>query len=244
MTARDLQQRRNTDSVSGDTTWELSGLLDAAKTGKVALLEGLEQLPLGALSVLHPLLVDGSTTLHDGSVLLAAETYDALHDGIVTQELGWMKDVAGSGEMPGFDKAAAATDMLARRGVFRVHPNFRVIASARPPTTEHGKKFWLTPDVTSMFDVHCMTAMPDEDVVSVVASAAIASKGAGILGGSAALTDNEIRSMATRLVALQRRLAEALVATPNLPQLSIRQLLRIATYAVYFPNELASAVKS
>ena len=42
MTARDLLQQRTT-TPTGDTVWRLSALVDAALTGKMAVLDGLHR---------------------------------------------------------------------------------------------------------------------------------------------------------------------------------------------------------
>ena len=57
MTARDLIQRRSTDS-SGNTQWHLSPLMSAAVNGKLTVLDGINRLTSDTLSVLGSLIKD------------------------------------------------------------------------------------------------------------------------------------------------------------------------------------------
>ena len=54
MTSRDLVQQRVT-TPEGDTAWQFSPLVIAAKEGKLAILDGLHRLHHGTLAVLHRL---------------------------------------------------------------------------------------------------------------------------------------------------------------------------------------------
>ena len=157
MTTRDLLQRRGTDPDTGDTTWHLSALMTAARFGRLAVIDGVDQLPPSTLAVLQSLLTDGAATLYDGSVFLPAAEFDAL-----------------------CDRQHLTPPQLALRGVFRVHPSFRVIATARPPTREFGKKFWLTPEVAGLFDVHCMGSMGHGNATVVLHRAGLAAAAAAI----------------------------------------------------------------
>lgn len=51
MTARDLLQQRYT-LPNGDTAWRASPLVNAAKEGKLVLLDGIHRVNLGTLAVL------------------------------------------------------------------------------------------------------------------------------------------------------------------------------------------------
>jgi MoxR-like ATPase len=124
MTARDLLQRRSTDEY-GATTWMPTPLSIAIQTGRLAVLDGLQRLPLGTIAVLLRLLQDREITLFDGTRFMRHDRYDRL-----------VRDM-------GLDEA----QMEARR-VFRVHPSFRVLALATPPQRAEP---WLTNEVLHLF---------------------------------------------------------------------------------------------
>lgn len=52
MTARDFVQQRTT-TVTGDTIWRDSPLIRAAKTGSIAILDGIHRIHSSTMSVLH-----------------------------------------------------------------------------------------------------------------------------------------------------------------------------------------------
>ncbi|CAI8045681.1 von Willebrand factor A domain-containing protein 8, partial [Geodia barretti] len=76
MTSRELLQQRST-LPNGDTTWRTSPLVNAAREGKLALLDGVHRLHPGTLSVLKRLLQDRELSLMDGSRLLSHNHYKA-----------------------------------------------------------------------------------------------------------------------------------------------------------------------
>ena len=105
MSARDLLQRRSTDSL-GNTTWHPSPLVTAALHGHALVLDGLNRLPGETLSILQVrqrvcrhlvgaagrltscaaqrLVLDRELELFDGTRLITAEHYASLEkDGIV-----------------------------------------------------------------------------------------------------------------------------------------------------------------
>lgn len=55
LSARDLLQRRATDATTGATTWADSPLVEAAKSGHVLLLDGVDRLPPDVLASLQQL---------------------------------------------------------------------------------------------------------------------------------------------------------------------------------------------
>jgi hypothetical protein len=147
MTARDLLQRRSTDS-HGNTQWEDSPLIHAARNGHLAVLDGVHRLGSDSLGVLQRLIQDREIDLADGSKLVSQATYDAI-------------------------KAAAATSGDVGQRVSPIHPSFRIIAIAeansaagvpgKEPTTA-----WLSSDSISMFSFHhlpALTSSQSEDVV-------------------------------------------------------------------------------
>ena len=73
MTGRDLLMRRTTDPVTGETVWEESPLLVAARTGQICILDGIEKLNSDTLGTLQGLLTDREVALPDGEKLVAIE---------------------------------------------------------------------------------------------------------------------------------------------------------------------------
>ncbi|KAI8828154.1 AAA domain-containing protein [Chytriomyces cf. hyalinus JEL632] len=129
MTARDLIARRGT-RADGSTCWQDSGLISAAKEGKLAILDGIEWLTSGALASLQRFLEDGQVELPDNSSLLRSDIFDGvmLRDGVSASELN-------------------------ARNMFRMHPSFRVIAVANVPhtgSTASGAN-WMNEEIAAMF---------------------------------------------------------------------------------------------
>jgi hypothetical protein len=74
MTARDLLQRRTTTSA-GDTAWLPTPLTTAVATGRLCILDGLDRLSGGTLSVLLQLTQERELTMFDGSRFVSADRY-------------------------------------------------------------------------------------------------------------------------------------------------------------------------
>ena len=110
MTARDLLQQRTTTST-GDTVWRMSPLLEAALEGRMAVLDGLHRVHRGTLAVLQRLIHDRELQLYDGTRLIDRSKYD-----LIKEENGW------------------SDSEMTERGVLALHPAFRLIALAEPPT--------------------------------------------------------------------------------------------------------------
>lgn len=70
MTALDLLLRRSTCPMTGETTWEESTLVKAAKTGELCILDGIEKLRPHVLGSLQSLCVDRDLFLPDGRRLI------------------------------------------------------------------------------------------------------------------------------------------------------------------------------
>ncbi|XP_065352663.1 von Willebrand factor A domain-containing protein 8 isoform X2 [Cloeon dipterum] len=198
MTSRDLLQQRTT-LANGDTVWRDSPLVAAALSGKMALLDGLHRIHASTLAVVHRLVHDRELQLYDGKRLLRHDRYDA-----VKQQSG-LNDAE-----------------LQEAGVLRIHPSFRIVALAEPPTIGGSQGQWLSPEMLSLFLYHQMRplSMPEElhlihnlyggvpDALRKVVEAA------HFLRGSA---DQTVQSLAGSL--------------------STRQLLRVARRMKEFPQE-------
>lgn len=55
--------------------WEISPLIKAAIYGRIAVLDNIDRLPMGALSVLQGLIHERQVFLHDGTRLVSSETH-------------------------------------------------------------------------------------------------------------------------------------------------------------------------
>lgn len=154
MTARDLLQRRSTDS-HGNTRWEDSPLIHAARNGHLAVLDGVHRLGSDSLGVLQRLVQDREIDLADGSKLVSQATYDAV-----------VADANKTGDASALSRVSA------------IHPSFRIIAIAEAdPVTLTGTAAtpgkestaaWLSSDSISMFSFHhlpIISSVQSEEIV-------------------------------------------------------------------------------
>ncbi|XP_026688228.1 von Willebrand factor A domain-containing protein 8-like, partial [Diaphorina citri] len=111
MTARDLLQQRSTKQ-DGDTVWQNSALVNAALSGHLAVLDGLHRVHASTLCVLQRLVHDRELQLYDGTRLLRHDRYDALLESKQGQSIP---------------------------GVLRIHPDFRILATAESPSVGKNK---------------------------------------------------------------------------------------------------------
>lgn len=149
MTARDFIQQRTT-TITGDTIWQDSPLVRAARSGYISVLDGIHRVHNSTISFLHrfvlfftsffyskvvvsitchfpylQLLFDYSLVhereiqLYDGTRLLRHDKYDELL------------------------KTGSTVNDLNMKGVFRIHPAFRIIALGEPPTGDTINSFLL-----------------------------------------------------------------------------------------------------
>jgi von Willebrand factor A domain-containing protein 8 len=127
MTMRELLQKRTT-LPNGDTIWVNSGLVEAALNGRLAVLDQIDILAFGILPSIQRLVSEREMALPDGSFLVHPTRYKMLV------------------ETHGF-----STEQLKKKGIFPVHPCFRIIAIARPEKSVTQKTTWLSPEVVTMF---------------------------------------------------------------------------------------------
>ena len=80
---------------------------------------------------------DREITLHDGTRLLGEERYFATRDALDLND-----------------------SEMAERGVLKIHPGFRMIALAEPPTAKHQ---WLTPEIVPGFIWHQLEPFPQRE---------------------------------------------------------------------------------
>ncbi|XP_061716491.1 von Willebrand factor A domain-containing protein 8 [Cydia pomonella] len=198
MTARDLVQQRTTLD-NGDTVWRNSALVDAALKGHLAVLDGLHRIHASTLAVLHRLVHDRELQLHDGKRLLRHDRYDDLiASGITQQE-------------------------LEESGVLRIHPAFRIVALAEPPTLGRGPH-WLSPEILSLFIFHEMRNLSKNEEIFIINS----------LYGDISQPLHSIINLADELRSSDDATLKNLSSS-----LSTRQLLRIASRMASYPTDSA-----
>ncbi|CAG8498053.1 10506_t:CDS:10 [Cetraspora pellucida] len=120
MSSRDLLQRRST-TFAGDTMWENSPLVRASISGHLAVLDGIDTLSGGTLMVLERLVKERELSLPDGKQLIHPARYERL-----------------------IHKDGLTHESLEKKGIFAIHPAFRIVALGRPGS-------WLTPEIVAMF---------------------------------------------------------------------------------------------
>lgn len=155
MTARDFVQQRTTTAI-GDTVWRDSPLIRAAKTGSIAILDGIHRIHSSTISVLHRLVHDREIQLYDGSRLIDSRKYDEL--------------IAVGHER----------DELTKNGIFRIHPGFRIVALAESPAIDSGKN-WLSPEVLSLFMFHEVRNLSKEEEKLIISSLVSISDGCPLM---------------------------------------------------------------
>ncbi|MEJ1280537.1 von Willebrand factor A domain containing 8 [Cricetulus griseus] len=144
MTARDLLQQRYT-LPNGDTAWRSSPLVNAAREGKLVLLDGIHRVNAGTLAVLQRLIHDRELSLYDGSRLLRQDRYLSLKEGLQLTD-----------------------EQLQERSIFPIHPSFRIIALAEPPVIGSTTQQWLGPEFLTMFFFHHMKPLVKSEEIQVI----------------------------------------------------------------------------
>ncbi|KAE8883184.1 von Willebrand factor A domain-containing protein 8 [Phytophthora fragariae] len=210
MTARDLLQRRSTDS-HGNTRWEDSPLIHAARNGHLAVLDGVHRLGSDSLGVLQRLIQDREIDLADGSKLVSQTTYDSI--------------VAD---------ASKTRDASALSRVSAIHPSFRIIAIAEAdPATLTGTAAtpgkgstaaWLSSDSISMFSFHHLPMISSEQSEKIVRS---------LYPGLPEETTSILLSFSEKLQNAKETSANADYRALSL---STRQLLRVCRRLNAFPE--------
>ena len=148
MTARDLLQRRVTDS-NGNTNWAPSPLVTAALHGRVAILDGVDRISSDTLASLQRLVQDRAVDLFDGTRLRPAAHVD-MYTGM------------GGAMEGGVDALGGAHD-----AVLKVHPAFRVVAVGAPPNDDNP---WLVDEVVAMFNTHYLPRLSEEETRTIIAA--------------------------------------------------------------------------
>ncbi|CAG5105530.1 Oidioi.mRNA.OKI2018_I69.chr1.g2207.t1.cds [Oikopleura dioica] len=218
MSARDLLQQRVTDD-KGDTIWRYSPLVNAAIEGRIAIIDGLDRLFPGTLALLNRLTQDREISLHDGTRLVSAETF---------------------AEMLSEQKISPAE--LNEKGINEIHPAFKIIALAEPPTS---KTQWLTPEIVPGFLWHQVAPFPQNDETSLLVQSlgveqSVAADMTRFAHSLRSSTDPALRSIAQsfstkQLIRVARRISEY-------PSLNLREELQRAALTNFLPLSTQEAL--
>ncbi|TMW60750.1 hypothetical protein Poli38472_000792 [Pythium oligandrum] len=212
MTARDLLHRRSTDS-NGNTRWEDSPLVHAARRGHLAVLDGVHRLGSDSLGVLQRLVQDREIDLADGTKLVAQHKYD---------------DILLEAQQK--DPSIAVLD-----NVFPIHPSFRIIAIAesdplmsKSTVTVPGRESttaWLTSDSIAMFAFHSLPTLTKRQQEEIVRA---------LYPALPEETTQMLLSFSEKLQAAKQDSNDSEYASLNL---SLRQLLRACRRLNAFPQQ-------
>lgn len=230
MTARDLVQRRSTDEA-GNTSWECSPVVSAALRGDLLVLDGIDRIAGDTLSVLQRLCQDRELDLFDGSRLVSWERYAELAAaGIVPPP----PDMSAGAAFEPVRYRVTAADLgeVHETRIYPIHPAFRVLALAAPPTVA---KPWLHSGTVSMFS---FVTLPDvvgvgsarEDGLDLLRRIHGASLPPAAAAQLLSFCDNMNRYAASIL-------AED-AATSQALTISLRQLLRLARGVAFQQGKL------
>jgi MoxR-like ATPase len=161
MSARELLQRRAT-LPDGDTVWLPSRLVQAARFGRICVLDGCEQLPSGTLSTLQQLMTSRELPLPDGTDLsLNGSSHSA------------------AGQPHSMERDSPGLHM-------RIHPSFRIVLLARPGSgggmatsgaiARGGagavRQSWLSPEVSAMCSFVTMRPLLPQEEAELLQTAA------------------------------------------------------------------------
>ncbi|GBG25911.1 von Willebrand factor A domain-containing protein 8 [Hondaea fermentalgiana] len=197
ITARGLLQRRTT-RPNGDTDWEDSSLVVAALTGRIAILDGVEQMIPGTLASLQLLVSDREARLPNGVRLISAERFEMLQDE------------------HGLSRAE-----LEAQGVLPIHPAFRIIALARPTGVKGGGsptgtwRDWLGSEVQSMFSFVFVDPVEPEEQKFILRTLA------------PRVPVTELDHLMGFAKTLRKAVASDEMLTPLLTAVSLRSMIRI-----------------
>lgn len=57
---------------------------------------------------------------------------------------------------------------LNSKGILRIHPDFKIIAIAEPPTNQSAQGNWITPEVLSLFLFHEIRSLTEEEEYQII----------------------------------------------------------------------------
>uniref|UniRef100_A0A915CQ05 ATPase dynein-related AAA domain-containing protein n=1 Tax=Ditylenchus dipsaci TaxID=166011 RepID=A0A915CQ05_9BILA len=142
MNSRELFQQRRI-LPNGDTVWEDSPLVRAAKEGKLCVLDGMERVHSSMIEALAPLIHHRFLQLPDGSRLVSEMQYDLIQA-----------------------RNSFSGEQLLERKVHKIASNFRLIGVGDSESANSSNK-WLNEQMLSMFLYHTLKPMSVEDEMHI-----------------------------------------------------------------------------
>ena len=208
MTARDLLQRRTTGEEK-ETLWQPTPLTTAAAQGRLCVLDGIQRLPTGAISALLRLVEDRELTLFDGTRFVRPERYVRMQT-----ELG------------------LSEAQLTERQIFPVHPGFRILALATPPT---GSAPWLTNEMMHLFHFFRLSI----DMTSAEGRDRSTSLIQAVVPGLPAEVPQSLASFASAMGNMEADASNTVSAA-----VSLRLMLRAARRAAVYPTDFYNIISA
>ncbi|CAJ0583659.1 unnamed protein product, partial [Mesorhabditis spiculigera] len=141
LNSRELLQRRRM-LENGDTIWEDSQLVLAAKSGSLCVLDGIERVHASALAVLAPLVYFKHLDLPDGSRMVSKYEFEAL-----------------------MEKTKLSEEEIKARKIHPIHPSFRL---ALIGDSDPGEQPWLTGATMALVPWHTLHALPAEQQIALI----------------------------------------------------------------------------
>ncbi|KAG7353031.1 ATPase AAA [Nitzschia inconspicua] len=144
MSSQDLLLRRGTDSTTGETMWDETPLIRAARRGDLCILDGIEKLRPDVLSSIQSLITDRFMQLPDGRRLIH-------HEHIAPNN---------------------SCDNNSVKSVVLVHPSFRIVALASTSKESNfSVGNFLTPSHSGMFSCIELSAPTEECLRAILRQA-------------------------------------------------------------------------
>ncbi|VDO38068.1 unnamed protein product [Haemonchus placei] len=229
MNARELLQRRRMLD-NGDTLWEDSQLVAAAKRGDVCVLDGAERLPKGQLCQVHwsaleslaSLCYHRTLFLPDGSRLVGSDEFDNIQKKTGNDE----EHLNSRYGRPCHIRLLFDEIYPCFRGVFRIPKSFRLVLIGSSSLTENK---WLNETVISLMPFFTMQKLSIDDQCKILQ---------GLVPAEASETTRKLIEFVDKLQssgdASLRGVAESL---------SIRKLIHIAKRDCLHPGELRDLIE-
>ncbi|KAI1716295.1 AAA domain (dynein-related subfamily) domain-containing protein [Ditylenchus destructor] len=223
MNSRELfQQRRILDN--GDTIWEDSQLVKAAKQGRICVLDGLERVHSSMVEALAPLIHHRFLQLPDGSRLLSFMQFDLLKakTGLSDQELENIK-------------------------IFKIADTFRLIGVADSESANSSQK-WLNEQILCLFLFHTLKPMNMEDQLKIIHAVVpnvcsqTAKKLLNLVSSLRKSKDPSVRAISTSLSL--RRIIFILRRNALNPEEGIYEAVERAALAKFLPSVIREAFES
>ena len=165
MTSNDIFESRRT-RPNGDTYWEFSALLKVALDGGIAVLDGIEQIHPGTLASLQRLVKDREILLPSSRRFMSRQRCLSL--------LSRLRARGKEGVPAPGDEDRCLAWLAECHGVHAVHPSFRIVALARPPSGMRGleRGSWMTSEVCTIFPFVWVRPLSAVEEASVIRSRA------------------------------------------------------------------------